>query len=327
MNAKVSIIVPAYNAEKFLDKCMDNLLEQTYKNIEVIFLNDGSKDNTCNIVTGFEEKYENVHAYSFSNSGVSKMRNIGVSKSSGEYIIYLDSDDYLDNDFIEVMMREIGDSDIVIGSYRRVYEDGKVEFEYRQSCGEWSKYKRVTVWAKLYKKDFLIKNNIQYPNTNGYGEDVVYTMRCMSKEPKVKVINYAGYNNLINSNSITHKDKDKLIREVPKMIENIHSFIKNNTQFIQSKSKIIKYYYLKLFCNFLFEQSEFLEINDLEQYYFDNLNEIKRIFKEYGYHFTFIWEKNDDLKVNVFVNMMIFFNKLKLDNLFIKMIHKQFYKI
>lgn len=326
MNSKVSVIVPAYNGTKFLNKCMDSLAEQTYKNIEIIFLDDGSTDDTYSVIKKFEKEYDNVIACTHSNVGLSITRNIGVSKSTGDYVTYLDVDDYFDNDFIERMMDEIGDNDIIIGSYKRVYEDGKVKFTYEQGNGNWAKYKRATVWAKIYKVDFLKKNNIEYPNTRIYGEDVVYTMRCMSKEPKVKIIDYAGYNNLINSESITHKDKNKLIRDVPKMIANINSFIKDNTYYLSKNEKIIKYYYLKLFCNFLFEQSEFLELSDLKDYYYKNLNDIKHILKEYRYSYSFIWEKNDDIKVNMFVNLMVFFNKIKLDKLFITMIHKQFYK-
>lgn len=326
MKSKVSIIVPAYNAEKFIDKCMDSILNQTYENIEILLLDDGSKDNTYNIIKRYENNYDNVKAYSYSNVGLSITRNIGVSNCTGDYITYLDIDDYLDYDFIEKMMLDIRDNDIVIGSYKRVYEDGKVEFEYKQGCGDWAKYKRATVWAKIYKREFLTKNNIEYPDTRIYGEDVVYTMRCMSKNPKVKIINYAGYNNLINVESITHKDKSKLLTDVPKIISNIDYFIKDNRDFIQRNQKILKYYYLKLFCNFLFEQSEFLKLQDLENYYFDNLNEIKRIFNNYNYSFSFIWEQNDALKVNVFINIMIVFNKIKLDNLLVKLLHKVFYK-
>ena len=101
------------------------------------------------------------------------------------------------------------------------------EFMYVHENNDWNKYKASDSLGKVYKKSFLDTNNIKYPNVRLYGEDVVYTMRCLACNPKVKIIDYVGYNNLINVQSITHQNKDRLINDVPKIIENIDIFIKN----------------------------------------------------------------------------------------------------
>lgn len=323
---KVSIIIPVYNGIKFINKCMDRIINQTYSNIEVILIDDGSKDNSYELLKKYDKKYENVKSYSHPNKGQSQTRNIGLKYASGDYVTYLDVDDYFDHDFIETFVKESNNCDIVIGGYRRVFDNGEVEFTYNHKDNEWNKYKRATVWAKLYKKSFLDKNNIAYPNVNLYGEDVVYTMRCLSKSPKVRIIDYVGYNNLINDQSITHRDKDKILNDVPKMIENIDSFIKDNKNFLENNSKIVKYYYLKLFSNFLIEQAEFLKYDKLKKYYIDNISVIKKIFKSYGYKLGFIWVKDEKFIVNIFINLVVLTEKMHLRTLLLFFVHKVFFK-
>lgn len=323
---KVSVIVPVYNGAKFIKKCLDGLINQTYKNVEIILLDDGSTDNSLELLKEYESKYNNVVAYTHSNVGLSQTRNIGLSYCSGDYVTYLDVDDYFDYDFIENFMKAADDNDIIIGGYRRVYGNSEVEFTYVHENNRWSMYKRATVWAKVYKKSFLDTNNIKYPNVRLYGEDVVYTMCCLSCEPSVKIIEYVGYNNLINEQSITHKDKDKILNDVPKIIENIDLFIKGNKNFLENNGKIVKYYYLKLFSNFLIEQAEFLDVIKLQRYYKKNINDIKRIFKEYGYKFGFCWEKHELFKVNLFLNLVVVFEKINAGKMLVAIISKCFYE-
>ena len=323
---KISVIVPVYNGVKFIKKCLDCLINQTYQNAEIILLDDGSTDNSFELLKEYEKKYDNVFAYTHSNIGNSQTRNLGLSYCTGDYVTYLDVDDYFDCDFLEKFMEVADNYEIVIGGYRRVYENGDTEFTYVHENNDWNKYKRATVWAKVYKKSFLDTNNIKYPNVRLYGEDVVYTMRCLACNPKVKIIDYVGYNNLINVQSITHQNKDRLINDVPKIIENIDIFIKNKNEFLYRNSKIVKYYYLKLFSNVMIEQAEFLEYDKLKKYYSYNISSIKQIFKNYGYKFTFCWEKQEIIKVNVFINLVILFEKIKAGKIFVRILNKCFYK-
>ncbi|WP_278627764.1 glycosyltransferase [Thomasclavelia cocleata] len=323
---KVSVIVPVYNGAKFIKKCLDCLINQTYQNVEIILLDDGSTDNSLELLKEYEDKYDNVFSYTHSNVGLSQTRNIGLSYCTGDYVTYLDVDDYFDYDFIGKYMEVADNNDIVIGGYRRVYENGESEFTYVHEISRWSMFKRATVWAKVYKKSFLDSNNIKYPDARLYGEDVVYTMRCLSCNPIVKIIDYVGYNNLINAQSITHQNKDRLINDVPKIIENINIFIKNNNEFLKKNSKIVKYYYLKLFSNFLIEQAEFLDEKKLQNYYSKNITDIKKIFKDYGYKLSFCWEKSEPIKVNIFLNLVVLFEKIRAGRVLVKMLNICFYK-
>ncbi len=119
--SKVSIIIPVYNAEKFLNKCLDSVIEQTYKNIEVICVNDGSKDRSLEVLKEYQKKDERIVIIDKENAGVSEARNDGIRKSTGEYITFVDSDDWLEKDAIESMYNALieKDVDVVRSNYCR----------------------------------------------------------------------------------------------------------------------------------------------------------------------------------------------------------------
>ena len=107
MKKLISIIIPVYNSENYLKKCIDSVLSQTYKDIEVIIVNDGSKDNSDKICKNYADQDSRIKYYSQKNSGVSVTRNNGIKYSSGAYIAFLDSDDYIESNFCEIMLREL----------------------------------------------------------------------------------------------------------------------------------------------------------------------------------------------------------------------------
>ena len=121
---KVSIIVPVYNAEKFIDKCIQSLINQTYQNIEIILSNDGSKDNSLKKIKDWEKKYpDKIKCESHKNQGVGMTRNKGIALATGDYLTFVDSDDYLDDNFIETLVNNIDDCDIIVSGYKRVTVD------------------------------------------------------------------------------------------------------------------------------------------------------------------------------------------------------------
>lgn len=325
-DAKVSVIISVYNGQKFIDKCFDCLLKQSYKNIEIIISDDGSTDSSPTIIKKYAQKYDFIKYDIHKNVGPSESRNIAFKNATGEYVTYLDVDDYLDYYFIEKMLVECDNNDILIAGYRRIYEDGKLDFNYSLSDTLWNRYRRGTVWAKLYKMSFLKKNKIEFPHDRLYGEDIVYTMKCMSKTDNVKIIKYIGYNNLINENSITHKNKDKILNDVPKMINYIDEFIENDNDYLINNKKIVKYYLLKIFVAYLIEQSYFLNYDELLGYYNVSFKKIKSNFKKYNYKLTLCWEKDEPLKVNVMMNVFIIFEKLHLVKFLFKVLNKVYYK-
>ena len=101
--SKVSVIVPVYNVEKYLEKCLDSLVSQSLKDIEIIVVNDGSPDNSQDIIDKYVKKYENVFGYKKKNGGLSDARNYGLKKTTGDYIAFIDSDDYISLEMLEIM--------------------------------------------------------------------------------------------------------------------------------------------------------------------------------------------------------------------------------
>ena len=113
---KFSIIVPVYNVEKYLKKCLDSIIDQTYKNYEVIVVNDGSPDNSQAIIEEYKKNYPNkIKAYNKQNGGLSDARNFGLQYTTGDYVIFVDSDDYVKNDMLEVLNNNIKENEDVIG--------------------------------------------------------------------------------------------------------------------------------------------------------------------------------------------------------------------
>ena len=117
--SKISVIVPVYNAEKYLSRCIDSILNQTYKNFELILINDGSKDNSIEILRKYENIDDRIKVIDNSNNGVSKTRNIGVRLAEGEYIQFIDSDDFIDKNMFEyaINVMEQENADLVMTGF------------------------------------------------------------------------------------------------------------------------------------------------------------------------------------------------------------------
>ena len=109
---KVSIIIPVYNGEKYLDRCINSLLNQAYKNIEFVFINDGSKDNSLNIMKSYQNKDNRIIIIDKENTGVSDSRNIGIKKSTGDYICFCDAYDMYENNYVETMIKLIKENNV-----------------------------------------------------------------------------------------------------------------------------------------------------------------------------------------------------------------------
>ena len=129
MKDLISIIIPVYNVSNYLDKCLESICNQTYQNIEIITVNDGSKDDSLNILKKWKKKDSRITIIDKENGGLSDARNVGMDASSGDYIGFVDSDDYVDEDFYEILVANLEkyDADISCCRYSNVWEDGTKE--------------------------------------------------------------------------------------------------------------------------------------------------------------------------------------------------------
>ena len=150
---KVSVIVPVYNVEKYIEKCLNSLVNQTLKDIEIIIVNDGSKDNSDKIIKIYQEKYDNIIYLTKKNGGLSDARNYGIPYAKGEYIAFLDSDDYVENDIYEKMYNKAkeNNSDYVECDFIWEYPNKSIIDKGEEYTGKHEMLQkiRVVAWNKL----------------------------------------------------------------------------------------------------------------------------------------------------------------------------------
>ena len=216
MDPKVSVIVPVYNSEKYIKRCIESILNQSFSEFELILINDGSKDNSQKILEEYKKKYEDkIELVNQTNIGVAKTRNKAIKLAKGQYIMFIDNDDYIDKDYIEKHMQKIEETnaDLVMSGYRRINIDKKVLFKQKLLNTDWSKYIILAPWAKVYNKEFLLKNNIEFLDY-GIGEDVYYNLVAFSKNPRIEIIDYIGYNWFFNTKSVSNTSQRGLSKDV-----------------------------------------------------------------------------------------------------------------
>lgn len=186
----VSIIVPVYNSEKTLKESIDTVLNQTYQNLEVIIIDDGSTDKTAAIADCIQEKDNRVKVYHIENAGVSNARNIGLQCCSGQYVVFMDADDAMDKNMIEKLASEINPAiDLVCCGYKIVTPEGKLLFSQNPMEGDWdfSKYYEAigilqeskafnVLWNKIFKKSIIDNYNIKMDISLSMGEDFLFVI-------------------------------------------------------------------------------------------------------------------------------------------------------
>ena len=194
---KISVIVPVYNVEKYIRKCLDSLVNQTFKDFEVILVNDGSTDTSQNIIDEYLPKYPFIHAYKKENGGMSSARNVGLEYATGEYIAFVDSDDYVEMFFLEKMYQRMIDtnSDVVICDYYALNEEEKRTIKCHMQFSPEDKKEYLLsppmVWNKLIKKDIMDK--IRFKEGIFY-EDLDICVRMLPYINKVSFVDEPLYN-------------------------------------------------------------------------------------------------------------------------------------
>ena len=153
---KISVIIPVYNSEQYIKKCIESILKQTYTNYEIIIINDGSKDKSKEVIEELKkENSDKIIHIEQKNMGVAKTRNKGIKKSTGDYIAFIDNDDFIDEDYFEKLIEgsDNGKNDIVLCGYRRPDENGRIIKSLEANNSDWTKFLITAPWAKIYKKN------------------------------------------------------------------------------------------------------------------------------------------------------------------------------
>lgn len=229
-NGKVSIIIPVYNVEKYLCDCLDSVVNQTYKNIEIILIDDGSTDKSSQICKDYAMEYQNINYIFQSNQGLSAARNTGLDACTGEYVYCLDSDDFITCNTIEIMIREMKDNiDIVSASFLSVSEDEKyddnisvnVKFQVTTSKTFYQQIISNHAWGKLYRKSLF--NDVRYPIGQNY-EDVATTHKLFYKANEIAYTDKGLYFYRSRIGAITQTPTEKNITDFIKSYESVKAF-------------------------------------------------------------------------------------------------------
>ena len=243
MKDLVSIIVPVYNAEKYLDRCLDSLINQTYNNLEIILINDGSIDDSKSILNQYKNKDNRIKVYNQENLGAAQTRNNGIQFSSGEFITFVDADDFIEENYIKNLVNGMKENtDIVLSGYIKCFRDNKKV--YLPVNNEWDIFKYAATWCKLYRREFLLKNKILYQHKL-IMEDVEFNISCFIASAKYNILNYAGYCYCINEDSVTNtaKDKKDQIYDAIELFKKIDEMAKKNNKKYK-KDEFINFYIL-----------------------------------------------------------------------------------
>ncbi len=244
MEKLISVVLPIYNVEDYLEKCMDSVLNQTYSNIEIILVDDGSPDSCPKMCDEYVKKDKRVKVVHKENGGLSDARNAGIKASNGEYITFIDSDDYVDKDYIEFLYNTIKkeNADIAIGAHRVLYDSGKI-IEKATHENSILKPKKVlerilyddgidlSAWGKLYKISLF--EDIKFPKGRLF-EDSATTYMLVDKSKKIAINSESKYNYIIRKDSISNakfspKKMDLITstREMSEYIKNKYPDLEN----------------------------------------------------------------------------------------------------
>ena len=225
MDDLISIVVPIYKVEKYLKKCIDSIVNQTYKNIEIILVDDGSPDNCGNIIEEYRKADERVKTIHQKNGGLSDARNNGIKIASGKYILYIDSDDWIEKNMVEVLYKNIVDNDADISICEFIEEDdNETELSNKNYNGQIVVFNKIEAiqdlieqrfitnhaWNKLYKKELF--DNIEYPKGQ-LMEDISTTYKLFENSKKIVYQNIALYHYIQRGSSILGNITQKRIED------------------------------------------------------------------------------------------------------------------
>ena len=243
-NPKISLIIPVYNVELYLRKSLDSAINQTFKDVEIIAVNDGSTDSSYEILKEYKSKYNNIKVISIKNSGLSNARNVGIRESKGEYLAFLDSDDYIHPKFLETLYNLIikNDADISCCNlnlyfpksglqiyvptilWDRTYKKDKA---LRKLIYDWTIHHFA--WNKLCKKSIFTDNNIEFRNM--YFEDVVASPQLFYNAKKIAITNKALYNYTQRRGSILKTMNAQKINDYTISMAMIREYLENKQDY------------------------------------------------------------------------------------------------
>lgn len=252
--SKVSVIVPIYNVEKYLEKCINSLLSQTLEDIQIILVNDGSKDNSGNIAREYEKNNKNRIIYvEKENGGLSDARNYGLKYATGDFIAFLDSDDYIEKNAYEEMYNkaieenaDYVECDFIWEFPNKIRVDKQYPYKNKK---EMLSFVRVVAWNKLIKRQLITDNNLEFPKGLRY-EDVEFTYKLIPFVNKFAYVDKPFIHYVQREGSIANVQNERTA-EIFTVLDNVIEFYKKNNIYEEYRDELEYNYARYLLCSSL----------------------------------------------------------------------------
>lgn len=236
---KVSVIIPVYNSEKYISDCLDSILTQTYRDIEIVVVDDGSTDETFEICKKYQNIDERIVALRKKNGGVSSARNMGIKKASGEYILFVDSDDMVPENFVEEMINNVDNDSVMVvcGFVEKTIKNTK-EFAYKKKIDknkfDFLMYAYNSIggfcWNKIYSRKIIMDKNIRFDEKIKNYEDMLFNMQYISYIETIKYIKSTKYIYNQRKDSAVKADNDKVFNEISKAVLAMRSVVDDDSK-------------------------------------------------------------------------------------------------
>jgi len=287
MSNLVSVIIPIYNVEQYLEKCLDSIINQTYKNLEIICVNDCSPDNSSKILDEYSSRDKRIKIVNREkNGGLSAARNTGLDNATGEYIYFLDSDDWIDENYIECMLNAALSSKTEVVLNTNIiseYENFSKKYTVRNFNPDGEFINKINAinkapamaWCRLFERNFLLKNNLKF--LEGFiHEDIDFHHRTLNLLDKIYIFEGAQYHYLQRKNGIMQKRKSKVISCL-QILEPILNYYND-------LSKVKKYIHQISVFNF----NQFVEISSDEDLIKSKevLSKLDKYYDSVGYNYS-----------------------------------------
>lgn len=312
MKSLVSIIIPCYNCEKTVERCVNSILKNTYKEYEIICINDGSKDGTLKKLKVLNKKSDKVKIVDKKNGGAASARNAGLKEATGKYIMLIDSDDYIGKDYIKSYVDEIESKnlDMVLGGYTRLDDNLKVLQVRHIKNTKWNCYKLLSPWGRIVRKEFIDKYGIHFLDFI-MGDDVHFCMNILSKTDKVSAIDNVEYYYVYNGLSLTSTTYQDFKIEQRPLLDAISDNQENK------KDKIFNYFMYRYVIYYLMTYGK----NVKPKRFVEETNKLYSYLKEKNMKYVSPFNKlikGEDNSVKLVVSFFNLLYRLKMIGLFAK---------
>lgn len=298
----ISVVIPIYNTEKYLERCIDSVCEQTYNNLEIILINDGSTDKTEEICLKFSEKDNRIKYFYKKNEGVSIARNMGIKEATGKFLYFLDSDDWIEKNCIEELYKNISNYEL---SFCLHSKNKKSNFEFVINKKEFlenlfypSKYEyQGYIWNKLFEVEIIKKNKIFFEEKIKYNEDRLFVFKYIQKmKTNIKFVDKILYHYEYREESAMNREFNE------KMLTEFEAFEKM-IECADKDSRIIKKIKCEIFNTSIYRYIDFR--NEAFRKYITIENFLGIIFENSNLECKFISIKN-------YIKYIIFYTYLKI---------------